>query len=153
MTATYTPKGGSSSTILGAGLNHLKASREQLAELACDAMLGTRPFLPSQRQAADAFGVPIPVLRQHLKARREANGNGNGGQAAVEDHTIPEIEEAGNGAADENPSTVRDELVYSIAASLWDASPAERAEVARRLGVDWCWDCLIAPCVCSNNNG
>jgi hypothetical protein len=71
---TYSLSNGTSipKPIKGRGLAHLKATLDERAALACDAMTGKRPFLPSQEQASDAFSVPQSVLRQHLRARAAA---------------------------------------------------------------------------------
>jgi hypothetical protein len=109
----------------GRGLAHRKLDRDQLAELACDVVSGQRPFVPSYEQACDLFNVPRPVLREHLKARREFAAqhpevvveNGNGGGVGV----------------------------ARAVAALQACTPAERVSVGREFGVNRLWDEVLLP--------
>jgi hypothetical protein len=119
----------------GRGIAHRKLDRGQLAELACDVVSGQRLFVPSHEQACDLFNVPRPVLREHLKARREfaarhpevvvENGNGNGGSVLL---------------AALRESTERGDVARAVGELLLRLSPAARVETARAVGVDWIWD-------------
>lgn len=84
--------------IKGTGLLHRRRmGPHERAELAVDAILGVRPFVPSVGQAAQLFVVPLPILREHIKARSQP-ANGNGGGTLVEHllHATPsELIEAG----------------------------------------------------------
>jgi hypothetical protein len=71
----YSSSNGSATPVLGRGIAHLKSTREERTDLAVDVLTKARPFLPSYGQAATLFDVPLPVLRQRLKIRREENGN------------------------------------------------------------------------------
>jgi hypothetical protein len=68
-----------SPVIKGAGVKHRKAGLHERAELAVDAVTATRPFVPSNGQAAQIFAVPPATLHEHLAARRRLNGNGGNG--------------------------------------------------------------------------
>jgi len=138
---TYNLHGNPATPILGRGLAHLKSTLDERAILACAAMLGTRPYLPSQGEAANAFNVPASVLRQYLKVRRE-NGNGQAPAPVA-------VEETNGSAPDVTVDLVS---VHSIIMGLLNATPAQRAEVARELGCDWVWDHLIMPCMRSSVN-
>jgi hypothetical protein len=139
MSSTYKPLNGSASVIHGRGLAHRRDNDNvhERAELASDAVCATRPFVPSCGQASQLFHVPLPVLREHIKARKVAETYGN------EHSPVVAVKENGNGAA----AVVRCEFVHSLVKALQSVTPAERFEVARGLGPDWCWDELILPIV------
>ena len=134
---------GSATVLNGRGIAHRKLDQDQRAELAADVVTGARPFLPSYGQVSLLFNVPTPVLRQHVKARREfaarhpemvaENGNGNANGAAALLAALTDAE--------------RSEVVRAVGELLLRLSPADRIETARRVGVDWIWDNLIAPVV------
>jgi hypothetical protein len=150
MTSTYPLQNGSSTPILGRGI--LRCHPERRLELAAAAVLAQRPFVPSIAQAVQDFHVSRRELVERIELYRALEGNGNG-HAVVKDHTVPGIEQAGNGVADKSPETVRCGYARFLIEELLAATPEERVEVARGLGIDWVWDCLIMPCMRSNNNG
>jgi hypothetical protein len=146
MTTTYPLQNGSSTPILGRGI--LRCHPERRLELAAAAVLAQRPFVPSIAQAVQDFHVSRRELVERIEAYRalEGNGNGNGGQAAAA---------ATDTAAAEGMSVkvVRgSEYVQFLVEALQQATPEERLEAARMLGLGWCWDHLIAPNVKSNGN-
>jgi hypothetical protein len=87
--------------IKGAGIARRRDDVHARAELATDAILGVRRFLPSCTQAQREFNVPATVLRQHLRARRELDnggiGNGSHGSngtataKATPEHSTPRV--------------------------------------------------------------
>jgi len=82
--------------LLGRGINHRRLDQAQRANLAASVAVGELSFLPSLGQLAVLFNVPVPVLRAHVKARREfteldevaENGNGH---VYVEDFEYPAV--------------------------------------------------------------
>ena len=93
MTHFTSLKNGSASVLLGRGLAHRHDDVHERAELACDAVCATRPFVPSHGQASQLFRVPLPVLREHLKARQAAGEIEDRG--AIEDRVVVAIERVG----------------------------------------------------------
>jgi hypothetical protein len=145
MSAVSTVTNGSA-TVIGRGINHRKLDQHQRADLAADVVTGARPFLPSYGQVCLLFNVPTPVLRQHVKARREfaarhpevAAGNGNGGDGNGND--VAALLAA-------MTDTERGEVVRMVGELLLRMSPLNLIETARRVGVDWIWDRMIAPVI------
>jgi transposase-like protein len=142
MGTKYALKSGTASVIRGAGLAHRRYfDADQRADMAADVVTEERAFVPSHQQACQIFGVSPRKLWQRVKARR---GNGNG------QPSDPIAVAETNGSAPD--VTVDPVSVYSIVMALLNATPAQRAEVARELGCDWTWDHLIMPCMRSNAN-
>jgi hypothetical protein len=142
--STYNPFTGSATGVTnGRGVPRCHLNKR--LDLAACAVLGWAPLKPSITQAVPAFRVPYAALKERIDCFRALEANGNG-HAVVEDHTVSEIEQADNSGA------VRCEFIHFLVAALQDASPEELIEVARRLGIDWCWDRLIAPNVQSDRN-
>jgi hypothetical protein len=79
MLSHITKDHGPTTPIKGTGIRRRRSGTHQLAELACDAVLGSRPFVLSNGQAAQIFGVPPAILREHLKARHKPGNNGTSG--------------------------------------------------------------------------
>lgn len=94
-------------------------------------MTGVRPFLPAIGQAAVLFGVSVPTLREHLKARRES--------------VHVEVAETGDGHAAGNGHGNGQTVELSLAEHFQRSTPAERLHAAQVIGVAVIWDSQISP--------
>jgi len=99
-------------TVRGCGLQHRKLTLKGRVALAADVVTGEKQFKPSQAQYCSIFGITVIALREELKRRAAANGNGNGNQ------------------------------VKWFVETWADLSYAGRAEVLRAIGVAEVWDVL-----------
>jgi hypothetical protein len=159
--STYNPFTGSATGVTnGRGVPRCHLSKR--LNLAAAAVLGWAPLQPTITQAVRDFNVPHAALKQRIERfrAREANGNGPApvavapaaeaagteetSDATVDTMTVTPVAEETNGSAGESLETVRiGGYTRFLVEELLDATPKERVEVARGLGVDWVWEHLI----------
>jgi hypothetical protein len=93
---------GNSRIVNGRGLIHRHLDRHQLALLAADWVDGTARIQPSLGQACRLLGVPIALVREHLKVRHVRRlkataelGQKSNGHDLDDDELLAVIERAG----------------------------------------------------------
>jgi hypothetical protein len=110
---------GDGSTVNGRGLRHRKMNRNEAARLAAD-MASGRPFTPSIQQAAALTGASVRLVTEVLKTR-----------AALQRAVEPEV-----------GITELSSVLTALEQAWYAASPAEREDFVRSVGVDAVWDVI-----------
>jgi hypothetical protein len=155
--------GNGSKPVNGRGIKHRKLSPQQRISLAADLATAVQPYVPSLADACSIVGASIPSVRNEIKKRvAAANGNGHVSVPVVEDANTEETSAATvdtpavavTPAIEEtDPFVDRPDRLWWLTTGLLSASPEQRVQIARELGVDWIWDSMIMPCIrCDGND-
>jgi hypothetical protein len=132
--------------ILGRGLARRRLSRTAAVARAADVACGEVPFVPSLKQLATLFDVPVRHLREELKQRAAWNGLDPGLEALLAEVEADAEAEAKAQAlveTQEEAERVHDDAMHIVHA-LERATPVARNAAFRMYGVGNVWDEIYA---------